>query len=361
MSDDRVERILAVRRAAQALADPHGEHSARARAELVQETGLSPQGVALALEQCLEHQVSRATLSGLVKVQPLLSRSHVLLSANVFTAAFRAVVLGLCQSPQTQVRASRRSSAFPRLLWELSGGAFDLVDALVPQSGESLWAYGTAETLSSLRTQLPSGVQFHAHGPGMGVAVFRQPVHYDDPELPTHIAGLVSDVIAFDQRGCLSPRLVLVEGTRSYAEQVCDLLVRTLDEAERAVPRGQLDPQETADALRYEATVTYLGSSAPAGMGMVFLDPVPQRVLTPPVGRYLHVSVCSDAASTLVTLGPELTGVGIYNGQDLPGRLQERIGPRRYVALGQMQRPAFDGPVDLRSGFAHTKRTSPGM
>jgi len=361
MNDDRVERILAVRRAAQALADPRGEGSTSARAALVQETGLSAQGVAFALERCLEHQVSRATLSGLVKVQPLLSRSHVLLSANVFTAAFRAVVLGLAQSPQTQVRASRRSSAFPRLLCEMSGGAFELVDELTPQPGESLWAYGTAETLTSLRAQLPSGVQFHAHGPGMGAAVFRQPVHYQDPELPTHVTELVSDVIAFDQRGCLSPRVILVEGSRSYAEQVCDLLVRALDDAERAIPRGALDPQETADALRYEATVTYLGSSAPAGMGMVFLDPAPGRVLTPPVGRYLHVSVCDDVLSTLVALGPELTTVGIYNGQDLPGRLQERIGPRRYVELGQMQRPAFDGPVDLRPGFAPTKRTSGGM
>src|SRR6478609_5839304 len=176
MTDDRVERILALRRAAQALADPLAAHSPSARAQLVHETGLSAQGVAYALEHCLQHHVSRATLSGLVKVQPLLSRSHVLLSANVFTAAFRAIVLGLAQSPQTQVRASRRSSAFPRLLWEMSGGAFELVDELAPQPGEALWAYGTAETLASVRAQLPPDVQFHAHGPGMGACVFREPI-----------------------------------------------------------------------------------------------------------------------------------------------------------------------------------------
>jgi hypothetical protein len=83
----------------------------------------------------------------------------------------------------------------------------------------------------------------------------------------------------------------------------------------------------------------------------VSLDPERNRVQIPPVGRYLHVAVCDDAYSLLLDLAPHLTTVGMFNPEHLPGRLQAAIGDRRYVALGEMQKPRFDGPVDLRRGF----------
>ncbi len=351
MNDERLKRILALQEAAQSIAHPESPWGKSARELLPEETGLSPQGVDYALRHLLETEVPRSTLSGLVKTQARVERSHVLLSANVFVAAYRAIVLGLCQSATTLVRTSRRSPTFTRLLQEASGGAFEVVNELHPESGDHFWAYGTDETLESLRATLPSGVLLHPHGPGMGVAVFREPIHFEDPELPSKVDALAHDVIAFDQRGCLSPRVVLIEGSRGYAEIVCDLLVQSLRRLEDRIPRGRLNEQETADALRFEATVTFIGSSVPAGMGMVFLDPEVGRVLTPPVGRYLHVTVCDDALSLLTSLGPHLTTIAFENGQELPGQLHERIGPRRMVDLGQMQKPHFDGPVDLRHGF----------
>ncbi len=351
MSDDRLERILSLHKAAQRLADPDDPWGQRARLALPSETGLSSAGVDHALSHCLEHAVTRSTLSGLVKRQKRYDKSHVLLSANVFSAAFRAIALGLSQSSQTQVRASGRAPTFSRLLHEASGGAFELVSELFPERGEPMWVYGTDETISSIRASLPSGALLHAHGPGLGAAVFIEPIHLHDPELPTTVDALAKDVIAFDQRGCLSPRVVLVQGSRGYAELVCDLLVQSLNRWEERVPRGRLDEQESADALRFEATMTFVGSSVPAGMGMVFLDPTGDRLLIPPVGRYLHVTVCEDALPILVRLGPQLTTVAFDNGGDLPGRLREEIGDRRLVDMGQMQSPAFDGPVDLRHGF----------
>lgn len=351
MTDSRIERILSLLNAVQTLTDEQSVLGKQARSELRIETGLSAAGVDFALRNCLEHHVTRGTLTGLVKTQPRLPRSHVLLSANVFTAAFRAIVLGLCQSEHVQVRASRRAESLPQLLHAASGGAFDLVSELHPEPGESFWVYGNAETIQALRQTLPSGVKFHAHGPGMGAAVFKEHLHYASPDLPGAVEALCQDIIAFDQRGCLSPRVVLIEGSRTFAELVCNLLVQGLTRLEQIVPRGELNPQEVADALRYEASVTFVGSSVPAGMGMVFLDPVASRVLVPPIGRYVHVSVTDDALGLLSALGPQLTSVAFYNGKDLPGRLREVIGDRRYVEMGQMQRPAFDGPVDLRHGF----------
>ena len=351
MIDSRIDRILSLVAAAQTISDSHSPLGKRARVELQRETGLSHAGVDYALAHCLEHHVSRGTLTGLVKTQKRLPRSHVLLSANVFTAAFRAIVLGLCQSENVQVRASRRAETFPRLLHEASEGAFDLVAELHPEPGESFWVYGSTDTIKTLRQTLPSGVKFHAHGPGMGAAVFKEHLHYQSPDLPPAVAALARDIIPFDQRGCLSPRVVIIEGSRTFAELVCNLLVQELTRLEQEIPRGELSPAEAADALRYEASVTFVGSSVPAGMGMVFLDPVDGRVLVPPVGRYVHVSVTDDSFPLLKGLGPQLTGVAFYNSSDLQGRLREAIGDRRYVDMGQMQHPAFDGPVDLRHGF----------
>lgn len=351
MLDDRLERLLALKAAAEEIASPNSATGRNARDALLESSSLSPQGLDYALAHCLEHSVARSTLSGMVRQTKMVSRAHILLSANVFVAAFRAIALGLVQSPRVSVRASSRSPVFTRLLHEASGRAFELVRELSPQAGEHFWAYGANETLETLRHSLPAQVQFHGHGFGMGVAVFREVPGIRSADLAKVAHALARDTVAFDQRGCLSPRLVLVEGSRSFAEQLCNQLVEALEHWEDKVPRGHLSDEEQADALRHEATMTYVGSSVPAGMGMVFLDPEPERILIPPIGRYLHVTLTRDALGILTTLGPELTTVGFFNGEHLPGQLHDTIGPRRYVDLGQMQTPAFDGPVDLREGW----------
>jgi hypothetical protein len=85
----------------------------------------------------------------------------------------------------------------------------------------------------------------------------------------------------------------------------------------------------------------------------VYLDPVPERIIVPPTGRYLHVSVTDDVVPLIASIGDRVTSVGLFNPGPLIGKLNEAIGPRRYVEVGQMQKPAFDGPVDLRAGFAY--------
>lgn len=351
MTDERLARLVALTQGAQKIADESTRFGVLARYELSRSTGLSLQGVDFALKRCLEHGVNRSTLSALVRQTKTIPRAHVLLSANVFVATFRAIALALCQSSKVSVRASTREPVMARLLHEASQGAFDLQDELSPLPGEHLWAYGTDDTIESLKKTLSPGVYLHAHGAGLGVAVLVESEDSRQPDLPAAVEGLVLDTIVFDQRGCLSPRIVLVEGKRSFAETVCDLLVSNLEKWEKAVPLGALDKNEEADRLRFFSTVNYVGSSVQAGQGMVFLDPVTERLSIPPVGRNLHVTVTRDAFPLLCKLGTMLTTVGLHNAELLPGRLREVIGPRRYVGLGDMQRPAFDGPVDLRQGF----------
>lgn len=355
MTDERFERLLALSQAADRIADANTPVGRRARSALLAETGLSPQGIDYALQHCLERGLPRATLRSLLQAQPR-PRAHVLLAANVFTAPLRAICLALGHSATTYVRASRRSQAFCRVLYEESQHAFEWSEELDPEPGDSLWIYGRDETVEQVKGGLPSGVDVKTHGSGIGAAVLVESKAMRRGELAQAADALARDILAFDQRGCLSPRFLLVQGRREFAESACECLVSAFAKWEQKVPRGKLSDQEEADALRFESTVTYVGNSAAAGAGMVFLDPVSSRVMIPPVGRYLAVSVCTDPVPILKQLAAHITCVGLFNPQHLVGTLHRELGPRRYVPLGKMQQPPLDGPVDLRAPSALSQR-----
>src|SRR5690606_1985614 len=118
VKDERTSRLYALKRAAEALANPTNRWGMVARDELPHSTGLSPEGVDYALRHCLEHDVPGGTLSSLPRRAPRAKRAHVLLSSNVITAAFRAIALALCQTDKVLVRPSRRDPVMTYLMRE---------------------------------------------------------------------------------------------------------------------------------------------------------------------------------------------------------------------------------------------------
>ncbi len=348
--EERLARLYALKAAAETLASPTTPLGQRTRQLLAETSLLSPAGIEYALSECLEQRTGRAALSQLARRATPSPRSHVLLAGNVFTAAFRAIALGLAQSPRVFVRASRRDPSMAELLAEASGHAFELVDELAPAPQDHLWAYGSTSTLAELRATLPSGVRFHGHGSGLGVIVAQRPKKQLNAALEETADLMAQDILAFDQRGCLSPRLLIVEGPREYAEMLCVELARALASWERAVPRGRLTPDEAADAARYRRTMAYVGPTFLGETGFLALDPQTDRIVFPPVGRHLHVTVTEDALGLLRTIEDQVTCIGFSHTDQLPGRCQQALGPRRYVDVGLMQKPPLDGPVDLRIG-----------
>ncbi len=344
MSEARQQRIDRVRRlleAARRIADPQDVFGKRARQELPKSTGLSPEGVELALRHCLEVDATDAELEALVASVVPATRSHVLLAANVFVAPLRAIALALAQAPRVEVRASRREPVMAGLLVEASRGAFRLTEELAPSPGDHVWAYGSDETLSALRGELPAGVVLHGHGSGFGVAV----VQSHGSDLSEAARALALDVTLFDQRGCLSPRVALVvadeEDVRLFARE----LASGLSQLHHDVPRGNLGPEEAADVTRYRDTMTYAGELFPAGKGVVGLD-VGGSVLLAPVGRNVHVACVQDVEPALSALGAAVAAVGVAGPVSA---LTERVLPgARLSELGKMQTPRLDGPVDRR-------------
>ena len=198
-----------------------------------------------------------------------------------------------------------------------------------------LHVYGRDQTIAGVRARAARGVRVRGHGAGMGVAIVA------GGDVQAAAESLAQDVIAFDQRGCLSPRVAF-----SFAEDLPEALHAALGAAAQRVPRGLLFPEEGAEAARYADTATFSGRLFRGREHLVGTGPL----LLPPPGRHVHVVPVAterDLAVELERMAPAVVAVGAED----PERFA-KILPRhaRTSRLGEMQRPRLDGPVDLRRG-----------
>jgi hypothetical protein len=335
--------VRALVEGAKRLFDASSPLGRRVRDELVSSTGLSREGVELALESSLETEPTDAEIAALcASVRPA-HAAHVLLSANVFVAAHRAIALALAASSQVRVRTSRREPVFVRRLADAAPGLFEVVDELAPRAGDVVFGYGSDGTLESVRRALPEGVSFRAHGSGFGVAV----VSTRHASVGAARA-LARDIVLFDQRGCLSPRAVAFVGDDVAARAFAAAVAEELAGFSERIPLGTLDPDEAAQVTRFRDAVTYAGLALSAGPGFVGVGG--DRLVAAPIGRNLHVVCCDDPLPHLVPLAPSIAAVGIAAEPELDARIREALPGARASALGHMQKPPFDGPVDRRPG-----------
>lgn len=339
----RLEELLA---AARSLAEPTRPQSQRLRLRLQETTGLSRENIDLALERCLERELDEASYVRLISRVPQAPRALALLSANVFVAPLRAICLARAASARVLVRASRRDPALAEALAELLPDAFELVPELRPQAGDHFWAYGSDDTLASVRAGLPPGVTFHGHGSGLGVVV----VDYrGGATAVAELARAVAlDTALFDQRGCLSPRLVCVLGDEHAARTLASALARELQRLEHELPPGRPLPEQQAEQRRFADAASYAFEVTPAGSGVVSLA-LDARIVLPPAARNLHVALTSDPVATLSGLSRHLTCIATRGDDSLAASLRGAFPGARSCEPGQMQSPPLDGPVDLRS------------
>jgi len=339
----RLEPLLA---AARSLLDAASERGALARTRLVASTGLSPQGVDFALRRCLEANPSEDELLALLAATPEVPRANVLLSANVFVAAHRAIAIALAASERVFVRPSRREPALAELLWEATPGSFQLRSELELEPGDHLWAYGSDQTLAEIARSTPQAVTLHAHGSGFGLAVLGN-ARVSATDLERSLLGLAEDVTLFDQRGCLSPRVLLVAGDPGRALELARELATILAHLELCIPRGRLSSEEAAELTLYRDSASYAGELFSAGLGFVSVSPSEQFIL-PPVGRNLHILATENPLALIANLAPFVTSCAVEGDPALRAALQHALPCARSSRFGTMQRPPFDGPVDRR-------------
>jgi hypothetical protein len=272
----------------------------------------------------------------------------VILSANVFVAPLRAIALARAASDRVLVRASRREPVFARALVRAAHDAsVTLVDAIDVESIEEgeIHVYGRDETIASVRKAARTGVVVRGHGAGLGVAI----VSARSP-LDVAAGALADDVVPFDQRGCLSPRVVLTEGDEARARSFVAALDTALAERAREVPRGPLASDERADARRWTDAMAYAGTLFASEDHAVAVAPPRSALVVPPAGRHVHVAPAHDIDSMRTLLAP-IAPWTVCIGCDAPS-LAAAVAPAhaRLTPLGRMQRPPLDGSVDKRVG-----------
>lgn len=330
-------RIQALLEAAQEVA-----RGAEAVPALVGSTGLSVEGVRLALAHSLERDVSPTELETLVaRVRPAEAVS-VVLAANVFTASVRALALAVASAPRVFVRPSRRDPWFSsELVRTLEDPRVVLVDEVRTHEGV-VHAYGRDATMRALaeRTRMP----VWAHGAGLGVALVDT-----DADVREAAERIADDVVPFDQRGCLSPRVVVVMGGPQRAEPFADALHAALVRRRHEVPLGVFSAEERAE-IEAAARVALMCGDAVGDLGarvaVVGHDPARPLPILPP-GRNVLVVAVDD----LRAAGEVVSGLGrVVVGVAVSGSSLADLAPpwARVVPLGALQRPRLDGPVDLR-------------
>jgi len=336
----RVRRAVALGRRIADSADPLG---IEARRDLGITSGLSSEGVELALTEHLEVAITDADLEALLAAVEVAPRCHVILAANVCTAALRAIALGLAASSSVTIRHSRRDPGLAPILARELG--LTLTDVLAAAPGDALHVYGSDATIAAVRGAAAPGVIVHGHGTGLGIAIIS-----DDADLDAAAQALAADVSPFDQRGCLSPRFALVEGHEDRAAAFAAALDAALRDLGDRVPRGPLDDATRSAIALYGAALDAVGERFAGPQHLVGLDPAPRTLPLPPAARVVHV-VPASAASGATLLAPWarfLTTVGGAGRGALLDAINALAPAARRAPLGRMQRPPLDGPVDRR-------------
>ncbi len=311
--------------------------------ELSNSTGLSIPGIRYAVARALEVDPSESDVLRLVERTSETPHVTVVLSAHVFTAPLRAIAIAAAAAPRVVVRPSRREPVFTRALVDhLSPSAraqttvVSDLDLSTVRAGE-IHAYGQGATIDAIRAQLPPGVHLRAHGPGFGVALVTASCGA--------AAAIASDVVMFDQRGCLSPRFVMCVDTSVSAISVAQEIDVELTRMATSIPLGQLDNEEREGRRAYMDAMVFAGATVFERASHAVVAGAPINTL-PPTGRVLHVTSVSEQWWThLGTLAPYVTCIGTDDPSCVPEDLCKRT---RVCALGAMQSPPLDGPVDVR-------------
>ena len=294
-------------------------------------------------------------------------------------AAFMAIVLGLLTRSAQFIKCSRGGSFLPRVflhslygsepklgacieMAEWRGGSAALEQALFAQC-EAVTATGTDEAVEAVRRALPPRVRFagYGHQVSFGYVTRESLTSWRAKKI---VAAAATDVVAWDQLGCLSPHVFYVEDNATglalqFAEQLADELARR----EAAEPRGKVSTETAAHIAARRAIYEVRAAHAPdqtrhwcsrdSTAWTVVYEAEPRFALSC-LNRFIYVKPVLDVAEALRGADPvrdHTSTVGLAAQEhELEGLAKQfaRWGATRLCPLGQMQNPPLTWRHDGR-------------
>lgn len=241
------------------------------------------------------------------------------------------------------------------------GGADDpAFEAWAGRSG-TVVVYGGEEPVTEVRSRAPAGTDVVVYGPRTGLAVLLPDALSTDDDRTSAARRLAEDVCAYEQMGCVSPRLAYVVGgdPLPFARALATELER---QVERHPPPG-LDPA-TAVALRsvrtraefrgFDAEEGPVVLSSPGGMSWTVIvggsDPLRTEGL-PRVVRVHGVESLPRLGRLVRPLEGMIQAVGYAGtaGVEELAELAAGLGASRVAPLGEVAWP----PPDWRHEGRH--------
>jgi hypothetical protein len=217
---DRIEKLAEVSDFWLTLKNPLREDTIQA---LQISTSLGRRQVEAALANCFE-ELTRSKMESHFTPYLQGKREHLdvlhILPSNVFTAWVHGAVTTLLLGHKCILKPSMREPVFApawkkslELVDPLLGSQVEIVawDEKRLQACEGIVAYGSDETLQSIRSMLPAGVRFAGYGHKLSVGI----VFNDAPQ--DHLVDEIrKDADPFRLQGCLSPQILYIENYNGH-------------------------------------------------------------------------------------------------------------------------------------------------
>lgn len=347
---------------------------------LASSTGLSAEMVRWGLETTLREVdldavrrlVDHASRSQVGTPQPA-RLAVVVLASNLFTAAVRAIFTPLALGVPVLAKGSSRDDRFAWLLkralsevddevasaFELLSFAGERSDLLQAAFAEADVAsvYGSDATIAAVGALLPPTARLLPHGHGIGAAFLPSSETRDEQACLAAMRSLALDIAAYDQRGCLSPQFVCIEGTDEELDRAGRYLYEALAELALRLPRGALPTTIGAAQMQWRGVSKARGTLL-EGDGFSICIEADSTPRLGPGYRNIALLPCGgheDLIERLLPYGRHLKALGVGGGrairQQLARSLPSPLSPA-ISALGEMQTPPFDAAADGLPGWS---------
>jgi hypothetical protein len=280
------------------LLDPHDELRMKALEHLPDDSGLSPEMASVVLDgmarDWTEHRLRAlldaefpdiAYLDGFVEhagrtsiaMGPALCFQVV--AGSVPGVSVTAMIRSLLLKSPTLLKPGRGDSILPVLfasgLREVDPalaaalavvywpGGSEMLEDVALRRADAIVVYGGDETVAALRRRAPVTTRFVAYHHRMSVGVVGVGA-LEEPHATASAASVARAVAIFDQRGCVSPRVVYVEeGGVLSPREFARLLAQSLAGLERELPSGTLDPAEASALHQVRGTAELIAAADP--------------------------------------------------------------------------------------------------
>jgi hypothetical protein len=306
-------------------------------------------------------------------------------AGNLPNPTLAGIVLGVLTRSAQFVKCASGTSLLPRLfahslheadaklascleIAEWRGeSSTQLTQGLIDEA-DCITATGSDESLAGIRQRVPIGKRFLGYGQRLSFGFVASGI-LTGLNSKKVVARAASDVVAWNQLGCLSPHVIYVEhGGKLAAEQFAELLAGDLAEREQSEPRGEI-PVEIAGAIASrralyqlrashsakepEAPITRIWQSENSTAWTVVYESDP-RFQTSCLNRFIYVKGVADLKEALQSadsVRDKVSTVGVAAPEDKLEQIVSdlaRWGATRVCPVGKMQNPPWSWHHDGR-------------